>query len=403
MKLHIKKTVMAAVIVIVGAMPSIANAGGTESLVNVLVDEGILTKDEAKVITEDKSHKLKMSATIFADYTLSNTKQSGNGWANTGTVKKQRGVNLTRAYLTGRYYLNDTWMMRLTTDFSAEPTLGKQNSIYVKYAFAQGSFSPALRVRFGIIQNPWIPYVQDHLWAHRYVSKIMPDRLGLESSADAGIGLAGKGLGGMVRYQMAVLNGAGYNNTRSSNGMDESLRLELRPFAGLIAELGYRTGYRGQKKFNNGSTTYGGKIYGGKQNMWHVMVTYGSGHHYRAGINYLEDRDKAKQYFKTAAYGVWGWINLIGTSVGKFGFLGRYENIKQTPYNNFGSLASTHMKRERELIGIEFTPNQGPVFTLAYNTEKFSNILTDAGTAGAGTTGKNKRVNEVSLFAKYHF
>ena len=82
MKLNIKKSVMTAAIVIVGAMPSMANAGGTESLIDVLVAKGVLTKGEAKVVTEDRNHNLKMSATIFADYTVCNTTQSGNGWAN---------------------------------------------------------------------------------------------------------------------------------------------------------------------------------------------------------------------------------------------------------------------------------------------------------------------------------
>ena len=263
--------------------------------------------------------------------------------------------------------------------------------------------------------------VQDHLWAHRYVSKIMPDRLGLESSADAGIGLAGRVLGGKIRYQMAILNGAGYNNTKLTNGQDESIRLELRPFQGLIAEVGYRTGYRGKKSFNNGQTSFSGLtttnttpgtagIFGGRQRMVHAMLTYGSGKDYRVGVNYIKDKDRAKQYLETTAYGAWGWANVVKTSMGTLGVLGRYENIKQTPYNSLGSLVTniSDQRRVRVLIGVELKPTKGPVFTLAYSTEKYTNLLGTVGTApgtiGATTTpGRSKRITRVSLLAKYHF
>jgi len=408
----IKSTVAAAAIAMVGFMPAKASAEavvGTHNLADVLVAKGILSKDEAKAALESNDNKLKIDATIFADYTRSTSKNNGAGWpaASQGTQTKTQGVNLTRTYLTGRYYINDTWMMRLTSDFSAEPNLGKQNNVYVKYAFAQGSFSPALRVRFGVIQDPWIPYVQDHLWQHRYVSKIMPDRLGLWSSADAGVGLAGQFLGGMVRYQVAALNGRGYGNTQPTNGQDFNSRLELRPFKGLIAEFGYRNGYAGNKSFTGGNTKYNNPVVGGKQKAMHGMITYGSAHNYRVGVNYLIDKNKAAASpLKTTGYGAWAWANVAETNVGTIGLLGRYENVKQTPYNNLGQLIgniSDH-KRVRYLLGVELKPVKGPVFTLAYDTEKFSNAISGAGTATATTTaGQDHRVSNISLFAKYHF
>jgi len=415
----IKSTVAAAAIAMVGFMPTKANAEavvGTHNLADVLVAKGILSKDEAKAALESNDNKLKIDATIFADYTMENDKNTGTGWAanQTGTQIKKQGVNLTRTYLTGRYYINDTWMMRLTSDFSAETNvngISKQNQVYVKYAFAQGSFTPALRVRFGVIQDPWIPYVQDHLWAHRYVSKIMPDRLGLWSSADAGVGLAGQFLGGMVRYQMAVLNGRGYGNTQPTQGQDFNSRLELRPFKGLIAELGYRNGYAGNKQFTTGTTTYNNNIVGGKQKAMHAMVTYGSAHDYRVGVNYLVDKNKASTSpVKTTGYGAWAWANVAETSVGTIGLLGRYEHIKTQPYNNLGNLVGniSDQKRTRYLLGIELKPAHGPVFTLAYDTEKYSNLLGTGtaapGTAGATTNaGQDKKINKFQLFAKYHF
>lgn len=403
----IKSTVAAAAIAMVGLTPSIAHAGAqvdTKSLTDVLVAKGVLTKDEAKAVSSNRNKKVQLSATVFANVRSQTTDTYGVNSTNLTTAKTQ-GLSLDRAYLTGKYFINDTWTARVTTDVQYDTGLNsKTNNIFLKYAYLQGDFMPELSLRFGIIHTSWIDH-EEGLWQHRYVTKTMVDDLGITDSADAGIGIVGKTLGGIVNYQLVGVNGGGYSNTQPTNGQDFGGRINISPIKGLQLDLGYRTGYRGKKTFSNGATTYA-VITGGKQKLMQAMLTYGSGHDYRIGLNYVSDKDKAKNALKTTGYAVWGYYDFADTSVGKFGIFGRYQHAKITPYNNVGALVAgiSDETKQHNAIGLELKPTKDVALSLVYDTVNTKNVVSGAGTAAATTTtDSNTRVKTFGLYGLVDF
>ena len=406
----IKSSIAAAVIAMVGIAPSVARAGAqvdTKSLTDVLVAKGVLTKDEAKAVSKNNTDKVSLGATFFINAKSSTTDTYGVNSTNLTTAKTQ-GAAVDRAYLTGKYIINDTWKARVTTDIQYENNLtSKKTNVFLKYAYLQGDFMPELSVRAGVIHTSWIDH-EEHLWGHRYVTKTMVDDLGITDSADAGIGIVGKTLGGMVNYQLVGVNGGGYGNVAATNG-DTSYLLGCsqkdNPIKGMTIDFGYREGYRGQKGFSNGATTYTG-ITGGKQHLMQAMITYGSGHDYRLGVNYVNDKDKAKNALKTDGYALWGYYNFVDTSAGTLGIFARYQHAKITPYNNVGSLVSgiTDETKQHNAIGLELKPAKGMAWSLVYDQVDTKNVVSGAGTAAATTTtDSNTRNKTFGLYGMLDF
>jgi len=404
MKFHIRNLVAAAVITMVGFSP-LAFAGGAQldnkSLIDVLQAKGILSKTDVKSIKHNNESKFKFGAKLFID--AKNARRKKNNVTDTST----NSVDLTRAYLTARYYINDTWKVRVTTDVSLEnglkdsfgkPITGqkKNNNVFLKYAYIQGDLAPAASLRFGVIHTPWVDYEeQDRLWGHRYVSLVLVDQLGIEASADAGIGIVGKVLGGLLHYQFGEFNGGGYANITGTKALDFSGRIGSEPIKDLTLDFQFRNGYRGQKKFSGGVTTNPA----GKQNMYQGMVTYGIGRDYRIGANYVRDNDKALKGVQNRAYAIWGHGKIMDTSFGEFDTFGRYEYDKVRPYNNAGVLLGGNNETiRRYLLGLELTPVKGLAFSLVYDYRKTKNNIT------SGVVGTDEIKDQIfGLFSRLKF
>jgi len=396
MKFNIKNSVAAAVIAMVGFTP-LAFAGGVQldnkSLIDVLQAKGILSKDEVKVIKHNNNGKFKFGGKLFVDAV--NTRSQTNGV----TQKSTNSVDLTRAYLTARYYINDTWKVRVTEDVHQESTLGKQSNVFLKYAYIQGDLSPAASLRVGVIHTPWIDH-EEELWGHRYISTVLIDGLGIESSADAGVGIVGKVLGGMLNYQFGGFNGGGYTNIRASKAVDFSGRIGSEPIEGLTLDFEARNGYRGTKKFSGGVTAKPAA----KQTMFQGMITYGIGHDYRIGAGYVRDNDKASKGVQNRAYDIWAHGKIIDTPFGKLGAVGRYDYDRVRPYNNAALLLGGNNETiQRYLIGLELVPAKGLAFSFVYDYKKTKNKITGANTATAAVGTDEIKNQTFGVFSRLKF
>ena len=267
MNMNIKKSVVAAAF-LMGMAPS-AFAGGVQidntSLADILMEKGVLTKSDVKAIKKNNDGQLKLEALFY----LNTYSQKADTTTAAGTTStKTSGLAVDRAYFTAKYSFNDDWMMRLTTDMGAEATLGKQQNIYLKYAYLQGKLAgDAAVLRLGQSHTPWIDYEQG-LWGHRYVAKVMSDQYKFDDSSDLGIGLKGKLLDGMIGYWITETNGTGYGNGARSNGLDFNSRLGIYPVDGLTLDFQFRDGYRGTKT-NVASVGTSGV----KSTFWQGMIT----------------------------------------------------------------------------------------------------------------------------------
>lgn len=318
-------------------------------------------------VAENGDSKLKLEGKVFADLT---SFQSTNA---AGQKTKVTSARVERAYFTAKYSFNSDWLMRITTDVSLNSALnasGKNNNIYLKYAYLEGKLAgDAAVLRLGQSHTPWIDYEQ-HLWGHRYHSKVLADTNGYDASSDVGIGLKGKVADGMAAYWVTLTNGAGYSHIdRTGNAMDIDARVGVYPVEGLTLDVQYRSGYKGTKTFVNGVASANTKY-----TLFQVMATYGQGHDWRVGANYAQN--KAAPSVGTAitekAYAVWGWAKF-----GQFGAFGRYENTKDN------AVAASKLKKDHVAVGVEYFPVKHVSLALGLDNTKTK--------TGGVTTGKTTR------------
>jgi len=331
-------------------------------------------------VYDDGESKLKLGGKVFIDGTQTTTKSA------TATTAKTTGFNLGRAYLTAKYTFNSDWMMRVTTDAALETGagLGKRTNIFLKYAYLQGKLAgDAAVLRLGVSHNPWIDYEQG-LWKHRYFSKVTSDEFKYDDSADLGVGLKGELADGLVKYWVTQVNGGGYGNIASSNGTDSKVRVGVYPIKGLTLDVGYNNGYRASK-------TFGLATPAGKQSMFQVMASYGIGHDFRVGANYIDNKDKASKLVSAKTFAVWGYAKVTSN----MGLVGRYEKQDAYSLTATGVKGTVKEKRTRYIVGVDYSPTKHVDMTLGY-------ILDDTKNSGY-TIGAVKKVTQVGLWSQFKY
>jgi len=335
-------------------------------------------------VAEDGASKLKIGGKFFLNAT--DYKVTKNGVTDT----KTRSIAVDRAYFTAKYYFDQDWMMRITTDMVVDPNLKSKNSnIFLKYAYVEGKLmGDAVVLRLGQSHTPWIDYEQG-LWKHRYVSKVLVDTQGYDASSDLGIGLKGKVADGLVGYFVTLTNGKGYSHptTKKTAGssVDFDSRVSFYPVKGLTLDFGYRTGYKGTKSLIAGVT--GSNT---KSTMYQVMASYGT-HDYRIGANFINNVSKvdnaATNSSKADAIALWGW----GKFSDKLGAFGRYETTKDKLALN----ATNPQKEVRYVAGLEYSPRKHVTFSAVYDNTKFTNF--------GNALGQTEKKTQIGLYSQVKF
>jgi len=407
----IKTSIVAAVIAMVG-LSSPAFAGGAQldnkSLTDVLVQKGILTKADAKAIKHNNDGKLKLGAKFFLNATRTD-KTVKTAVPVTSNNTKSTGLNVDRAYLTAKYYFNNDWLMRITTDTNAESNV-KGNNIFLKYAYVEGKLlGKAAVLRFGQSHTPWIDY-QQHQNKHRFVFKTFVDTWKFDDSSDLGIGLKGKVLGGKLGYWVTETNGQGYGKgnigTNGNNALDFNSRVSLYPIKHLSLDFQFRDGFRGSKKFvNNVSTS------GIKSTLFQGQIAY-TPHGYGVGIGYVNSKDSAKgadglsvnhgssyalstaagsvKDLKSDGFYVWGRKSLGGG----FGVFGTYEYLKNKRQKVLLATEADE-KITRFVLGAQYSPVKHVTFAAVIDQESFKNT--------AGVVNNNTDQTKAGIYSQIKF
>ncbi len=139
----------------------------------------------------DDTPKVNIGATIFTDYTYT---QSPEIKDSDGNTVHNSVFNVSRAYLNITGNLNHWLAFRITPDVTRETGTGSSLNgsltYRLKYAFAQVNLddwtTKGSWVRFGIQQTPFIDYTES-IYRYRFQGTLFPERVGLMSSSDAGI------------------------------------------------------------------------------------------------------------------------------------------------------------------------------------------------------------------------
>ncbi len=195
-------------------------------------------------------------------FNFSNVNQKVNGVRTTGgTAGNGTGFDIKRFYLGIDHTFSPIFSANLTMDvsnvvgstsnynFNTNSALTPANStalvgrgFYIKKAYLQAKLNPALIVRFGAADLPWVPYIESY-YGYRHIENTLIDRTNYGTSADWGIHVLGDIAGGLLSYQFSAIDGGGYRNVKVTKSVDFEGRVST-AYKGFFAGVG---GYSGKR------------------------------------------------------------------------------------------------------------------------------------------------------------
>ena len=336
-------------------------------------------------------------------FNVSNINQRSTDLAGHTTDNIQNGTQaeLKRFYIGIDHKFNDVFSANLTTDFRYNTNgTSKDVLVYVKKAYVQAKFSPALTVRVGAADLPWVPF-DEGVYGYRFVENTLIDRTKFGTSSDWGVHVLGTFAKGLVNYQLSAIDGNGYKTlTRNSNTIDLEGRIDVHPIKNITLAVGGYTGKLGKSNdtvnVNHHATRF------------NALAAY-TDKRIRAGVEYFHAKDwnniqtapEPNPAPITASDSARGW-SAFGSFVinPQFNVFGRYEWVK--PTDNTIALTDGPVKDRYFNLGVDYKPLPSLDFALVYKREKASNgtISTSNGTIGGLDHGT---YSEIGLFGQLVF
>ena len=334
-----------------------------------------------------------------AFFNVSDIHQTSTDLAGKRTENAQNGTQteLKRFYLILDHKFDDTWSANLTTDFRYNSNgTSKDTLVFVKKAWVQAHIDPALNIRVGENDTPWVPFVES-LYGYRFVENTLIDRTKFGTSTDWGVHVFGTLGHNLVTYQVSALDGAGYKTlSRSSNTIDLEGRIGINPVKDVTLGIGGYTGKLGKSNDTVDVSHRATRV--------DAVAAY-TNKHLRAGIEYFAARN---------------WNNITTAPVPLPA--PSTPNDKSSGWSAFGSYAFTPkisifgrydwLKPSRDLnpamrdnyfnAGVDYKPINPLDLALVYKHERVRNGLlsTSNGTIGGPAYGN---YDEVGLFGQLAF
>jgi hypothetical protein len=278
-----------------------------------------------------------------------------------------------------------------TSPANATALVGK--GFYIKKAYLQAKLDPAFIIRLGAADLPWVPYAENQ-YGYRHLENTIADRTSFATSADWGVHVLGDLAGGLVSYQVSVVDGGGYRNVKVSNSVDVEGRVSLN-YKGFYAAVG---GYSG--KLGNDTE---GAVTPNTASREDAMVGY-KNKLFNLGLEYFHAKDyknvTTAQEDKADGVSIFGNVNFNKT----WSVFGRYDWIKPNKITN------DSLKDDYYNMGIQWEPVKIVDLALVYKHERVQNgtLGTQNGTIGganpAGSlTGGRGTYDEFGLFGQLRF
>ena len=246
-------------------------AGQTDSLIDKLIQKGIITEEEAKEIKKEEQkaeeqHQEKIVKDIeakglplpkglkgiqvgmlaYVDYSNGDSPESNDGESDLNNFR------VTRGYLTVQKEILP-WLHARTTLDTTQKTDGDWE-MRLKYYYAElrppdlGSLT-GMQSEIGMGHIPWLDF-EEHINPYRCQGTMAIERAGVFNSADLGVSLRGD-IGGKLQdpeervgdhhydghygtWHLGVYNGAGYHASEDNTNKVAEGRLTWRPLPGLI-------------------------------------------------------------------------------------------------------------------------------------------------------------------------
>jgi hypothetical protein len=319
----------------------------------------------------------------------------------TDSIQNGTQTELKRFYVGVDHKFSDVFSANITTDFryNANGT-SRDVLVYVKKAYLQAKLNPALTVRIGAADLPWVPFVEG-LYGYRFVENTLIDRTKFGTSSDWGVHAFGTFGNGLVNYAVSAINGAGYKTlSRSSNTIDLEGRLSVNPVKPITLAVG---GYSGKLGKSNDTVDVHHRA-----TRFNAVAAY-TDKRIRAGIEYFTARNwnnittapvplppsdtKGDRSHGWSAFGSFAFTP-------KISLFGRYDWVKptQTVLAGTGGSVRDHYFN----AGVNYKPIAPLDLALVYKRERASNgfIATSNGSIGGLDRGT---YDEIGLFGQLAF
>jgi hypothetical protein len=361
------------------------NLERTVEQLNEIVNEQTAAQQKAQKKEEDGWwNNTKISGRMYYDLSYIDNKSNGVRQSNSGT-----GFDIKRFYVGIDHQFNHTFSADITTDFTFDSTT-KATQVFIKKAYLDANLDPALDIRLGSTDLPWIPFVED-VYGYRYIENTLIDRTKFGTSADWGVHAKGMFANGLLNYAFSVVDGAGYKNPdigNHTNTMDFEGRVNL-DWNDFILAVGGYAGKLGNDKA--GTTTHH------TATRFDALAAYVN-HQIHAGIEYFEASDFNNVTTVTSDSSDGVSVFASYEFVPRWAVFGRYDFVKPTRDTD-SNLTDNYYN-----VGLEFSPTKIVDFALVYKHDHAGdgNLSTSNGTIGGptSTTGSGN-YDEVGLFGQF--
>ncbi|WP_174284641.1 hypothetical protein [Sphingomonas bacterium] len=270
---------------------------------------------------------------------------------------------------------------------------------YIKKAYLEAKLSPALIIRAGSADTPWVPYV-DNQTGYRHIENSLIDRTGYGTSADWGIHVLGDMFDKIVSYQVSVIDGGGYRNVKVTNSVDFEGRLSAQ-YDGFFGAVG---GYSGKRATN----VQGLVLPAGLTNL-HTATRLDAMVGYKVALltvsgEYFHAKDwnnvATVAEDKTSGYSLFASV----APIPKWSAFGRFDWVKPT------ELTDNALRDHYFNMGLQYEPVKIVDLALVYKREAVDNglLATQNGTIGGANaagllTGGRGTYDEIGLFGQLRF
>ena len=230
-----------------------ADATAAQALASADKAQAAITLTQRAVAASKWAANTSLSGEMFLN--LSNITQHTAGSNNPASGV---GVNLKRAFMGIDHRFNSKLSAAVLLDAdnvtgqpstvnpvsSASQLVGR--GVFVRNAYGEVKLHPALTIRLGAAEMPWISYTEGAV-QERHVERSLLERVGYGNPADWGVHLSGDFLRkpeSSLSYAISVVNGGGYRQARVTKSMDIEARFSG-TWHGFYGAVGGYYGKRG--------------------------------------------------------------------------------------------------------------------------------------------------------------
>jgi outer membrane murein-binding lipoprotein Lpp len=356
----------------------------------------------------------------------SNISQKVNGVKTPGSGT---GFNIKRLYVGIDHTFSPIFSGNVTMDisnvvgstsnynFNANSATAPANStalvgrgFYVKKAYLQAKLNPALVIRVGAADLPWVPWIENQ-YGYRHIENTLIDRTNFGTSADWGVHALGDLAGGIISYQVSAIDGGGYRNVKVTKTVDFEGRLSA-SYKGFFAGIGGYTGKRANNTegaLTSATTTVNGITYIGNTHL-HTATREDAALGYKSklftlGGEYFHAKNwnnvTTATQDKSKGYSVFGNVNFAP----KWSVFGRYDWVK------FSEVLNPEFHQHYYNGGIQYEPVKIVDIALVY---KHESLLDGSLAAVSGYANQNApavtipingraTTNEIGIFGQLRF